>query len=185
MERFQLVDSSGAMKMYDADALVTDIPGVVLIKYSRGPRQSTLSWDKNTYKFTYNGLLNGVCQEGENPVYDAAGNWLVVDVALAEATSSVSVTIDYEEPSYDTSQWYGFGASPMSSLIFEEIARRTYGEPDLGVLLRQLNILDAGVGAQYLTPKKSELSKETIEPENHIFKDPSQLLPFYDERLSQ
>jgi hypothetical protein len=88
----------------------------------------------------------------------------------------------YSEFAYDPEVEYGLGDSPMSSLIFEEIAKEVYGNARLGVLLRQLNIIDQSRGGQYLVPAQDELSKEDIVPENHIFKDRTRFRSFYDER---
>jgi hypothetical protein len=91
---------------------------------------------------------------------------------------------DYAPLEYAANQAYGLGTSPLSSLVFEDIARRVYNNPELGILLRQLNILDLGVGGQYIVPAKSELSKEALAPDSYICQVLEQLVAFYDSRMS-
>ena len=86
-------------------------------------------------------------------------------------------------PQIDSFPNVGTGQSPLSSLVFEDIARKIYGNPNMGILLRQLNIIDEGAGAAYVIPAADELSKEEITPESHIFKSREDLEHIFEEKL--
>lgn len=185
MDRVQRVDTSGVLVPQSYNGGAASIQGIIITGWSRMPRFSLLQWTVSSHRVTFNGNETSLPPyDGEYMVFDAAGNWLLLEFDQSAATVDNTIQFDYVLPVYDPAEDMGFGDPPLSSLVFEDIARRVYRDPELGILLRQLNILDTGVGGQYLVPKKSEISKEPLAPESHICKALPDLLPFYDERMN-
>jgi hypothetical protein len=191
MDKVQLTDTTGNLITLSQDGSQPDtIPGISVLRYSRMPRYSTLQWTRVPPGFPgvsylyFNTGVQVIGSSGVVQMHDSNGNWVVVSVDFAAATVSKTVMFDYALPNYPADQAYGLGPSPLSSLVFEGIARRVYNNPELGILLRQLNILDLGVGGQYIVPAKSELSKEALAPDSYICQALDQLLAFYDSRMT-
>jgi hypothetical protein len=190
MDKVQLTDTIGNLITLSQDGSHPDtIPGISVLRHSRIPRYSTLQWECPPPGYTgdsylhFNTGVQAISGSGVVQIHDYSGNWVVVHVDSA-ATLGKTVMFDYVLPNYPADQAYGLGPLPLSSLVFEDIARRVYNNPELGILLRQLNILDLGVGGQYIVPAKSELSKEALSPDSYICQALDQLLAFYDSRMT-
>lgn len=139
----------------------------------------TLAYSGGAWKLSLgSGSLVTVTAESQALVEDEYGHvarvWVGTDLVAGDWDITEVLVDDMTIPSVS------LGDSPFSSLVFEEIARDTYDDPLLGILLRQLNIMDTGAGGQYILPTASELGKENIQPESHIFNQLADLNWFYD-----
>jgi len=103
-------------------------------------------------------------------LFDEFGNWILlnVDSSLIPQTTQNS-TIVLSANAYDINNEHSLGDAPLSSLEFENLAKKAYDDPILGVLLRQINLVDKKSGEQYIVPSIDEISQELIEPQSHIF----------------
>jgi hypothetical protein len=152
-----------------------DMPGVIVYKHSTLPLESVLThlYSAGIHSFQLNGGSRTiVLGSGAYFITDRSGNWLYAYINLNKTTTSSGTSeLAIATQSYDINREFSLGDAPMSSLVFEEIARDVYGDAELGVLLRQLNIIDGAIGEQYIIPDSVDISKEELVPQSHIFQN--------------
>ena len=154
---------------------------VVSITDLNTPRSLGLYWDGGWWAFFGSAPAIFIHTSGRWLLEDNDGAAAAVVVDLDSAREGYS-TVYPLNPVLDSPPEVGFGESVLSSLVFENVAKKLYGDARLGILLRQINILDQGQGAQYITPTLEDISQEELEPMSHVFRSRLQLQQSYEER---